>query len=403
MLKKVKTLKEYLGLPTISIGGLDSYHPIADLGDIPPKGKGSKDARVTGLQANYDTQAPGTMRPFLTASAKKLQQKNWKEKGFGSYNFKKQVKEETLIEKIGYVVRYTDSKNKKFATAFKMKKDAENKSNQLKKSGMKDISITTHNINYNNQINFKGLDKPLSLEDKEFDKFLKDLANNTPNADQFDEEITLNDIKMAAQRFAKGVYDKIKRIATTSKRYEYAAKVLQDVIDRKKKERAKEGLPLRHDIGYYAAAVADTFKDIDSKKLQSMVHEELSPFKKKILQKISKPIKDYNKNKKEDTNRIARKPGQPAGSDKHSDLYTDENPKGTIQGLGFTDAETARTSVNKIKNSGRSHAHKIQAAIAMSQRAKVASERAKDPKKKKDLGAAHKIYQTFIDTNKKEK
>ena len=32
--------------------------------------------------------------------------------------------------------------------------------------------------------------------------------------------------------------------------------------------------------------------------------------------------------------RIARKPGQKAGSDKHSDLYTDENPKGTIHGLG---------------------------------------------------------------------
>jgi len=106
--------------------------------------------------------------------------------------------------------------------------------------------------------------------------------------------------------------------------------------------------------------------------------------------------------KKEDTNRIPRKPGQKAGSDKHSDLYTDENPKGTIHGLGFTDAETARTSVNKIKNSGKSHAHKIQAAIAMSQRAKVASERAKDPKKKKDLAAAHRIYQLFIDTNKKK-
>ena len=26
--------------------------------------------------------------------------------------------------------------------------------------------------------------------------------------------------------------------------------------------------------------------------------------------------------------RVPRKPGQPAGSDKHSDLYTDENPKG---------------------------------------------------------------------------
>ena len=30
--------------------------------------------------------------------------------------------------------------------------------------------------------------------------------------------------------------------------------------------------------------------------------------------------------------RIPRKKGQPAGSDKHSDLYTDENPVGTIHG-----------------------------------------------------------------------
>ena len=104
-----------------------------------------------------------------------------------------------------------------------------------------------------------------------------------------------------------------------------------------------------------------------------------------------------------DKNRIARKPGQPAGSDKHSDLYTDENPKGTIHGLGFTDAKTAKTSVNKIKSSGKTHAHKMQAAIAMSQRAKVASQRAKDPQKKKNLGQAYKIYQNYIDTNKKEK
>ena len=101
--------------------------------------------------------------------------------------------------------------------------------------------------------------------------------------------------------------------------------------------------------------------------------------------------------------RIARKPGQKAGSDKHSDLYTDENPKGTIHGLGFTDAAKARESINKIKGSGKTHAHKIQAAIAMSQRAKVASQRAKDPQKKKDLGQAHKIYQNYIDTNKKSK
>src|SRR6056300_1084394 len=88
------------------------------------------------------------------------------------------------------------------------------------------------------------------------------------------EAVTLDDIKKGAKRFAKSVYDKIRRIATTSKRYEYAAKVLQDVIDRKRKERSSQGLPLRHDIGYYAAAVADTFHDINPKKLQSMVHEE---------------------------------------------------------------------------------------------------------------------------------
>ena len=105
------------------------------------------------------------------------------------------------------------------------------------------------------------------LEDGEVtDKEIKDL--------EMHEAITLNDIKSAAQRFAKGIYDKLKLKVTTAKRYEYAAKVLQDVIDRKKKERAKEGLPLRHDIGYYAAAVGDTFKDIDPKKLVKMVHEE---------------------------------------------------------------------------------------------------------------------------------
>ena len=101
--------------------------------------------------------------------------------------------------------------------------------------------------------------------------------------------------------------------------------------------------------------------------------------------------------------RIPRKPGQKAGSDKHSDLYTDENPRGTIHGLGFTDEKKARESINKIKNSGKTHAHKMQAAIAMSQRAKVASQRAKDPEKKKDLGQAHKVYQSYIDTNKKSK
>ena len=89
--------------------------------------------------------------------------------------------------------------------------------------------------------------------------------------------------------------------------------------------------------------------------------------------------------------RIPRKKGQPAKSKKHSDLYTDENPKGTIKGLGFKDVKTAKASVNKIKNSGRSHAHKIQAAIAMEQRARVM---------KKTAEAA--VYRAFINKMKKK-
>ena len=89
--------------------------------------------------------------------------------------------------------------------------------------------------------------------------------------------------------------------------------------------------------------------------------------------------------------RIPRKKGQPAGSDKHSDLYTDENPRGTIHGLGFKDVATAKASVNKIEGSGKSHAHKIQAAIAMEQRAKVMGKKAE---------AA--VYRAYIEKMKKK-
>ena len=47
--------------------------------------------------------------------------------------------------------------------------------------------------------------------------------------------------------------------------------------------------------------------------------------------------------------RIPRKKGQKRKSKKHSDLYTDEDPKGTIHGLGFKDEPTARASVSKIR------------------------------------------------------
>ena len=85
----------------------------------------------------------------------------------------------------------------------------------------------------------------------------------------------------------------------------------------------------------------------------------------------------------------------------HSDLYTDENPRGTIKGLGFVDSAKARQSVNKIKNSGKEHKHKMQAAMAMHQRARVAADRAKNPESKKNLHAAEKVYKAFIEKMKK--
>ena len=68
--------------------------------------------------------------------------------------------------------------------------------------------------------------------------------------------------------------------------------------------------------------------------------------------------------------RKPRKKGQHRQSSSHSDLYTDENPKGTIKGLKFATVKDARASVSKISGSGKSHAHKIQAAVAMEQRAR---------------------------------
>ena len=89
--------------------------------------------------------------------------------------------------------------------------------------------------------------------------------------------------------------------------------------------------------------------------------------------------------------RIPRKAGQPAGSKKHSDLYTDENPKGTIHGLKFSTPADAKASVSKIKNSGKKHAHKIQAAIAMEQRAKAAGK-----------ASAASVYRAYINKMKKK-
>ena len=59
--------------------------------------------------------------------------------------------------------------------------------------------------------------------------------------------------------------------------------------------------------------------------------------------------------------------------------------------MGFKDVETARASVSKIEKSNRTHAHKIQAAVAMEQRAR-------------EMGktAEANIYRAYIEKMKKK-
>ena len=74
----------------------------------------------------------------------------------------------------GFAVRYLDPKNgKRFAVAYKIKKDADDKAAQLKKDGAKDISITKHTLNFkeDSNVKYKVVDaktnKPISdLKDK---------------------------------------------------------------------------------------------------------------------------------------------------------------------------------------------------------------------------------------------
>ena len=112
---------------------------------------------------------------------------------------------------------------------------------------------------------------------------------------------------------------------------------------------------------------------IEQDPLRDMIREVLS----ELAEKKSNP-------------RIPRKKGQKRKSKKHSDLYTDEDPKGTIHGLKFATEADAKKSVSKIRNSSRSHAHKIQAAVAMEQRAKAAGK-----------ASAAAVYRKYINSVKK--
>ena len=177
----------------------------------------------------------------------------------------------------------------------------------------------------------------------------------------------------------------------------------------KKSKKVKKFLSMMKDFGGGAGAggSAGTVATTTAQGSPGFYTQTYGRYNPKYAKK--KPLKAKNENEKfnftykygaddfdftiskEDNPRIPRKKGQPAKSKKHSDLYTDEDPKGTIHGLGFKDEGTAKSSVKKIKSSDRTHAHKIQAAVAMEQRAKAAG-------KTKPAG----VYRKFINSIKKK-
>ena len=134
-----------------------------------------------------------------------------------------------------------------------------------------------------------------------------------------------------------------------------------------------------------------TFSMHSSEARAKKAAEKYSPLVGDDLKVVKQSGKSPSTDMFEATKRIPRKKGQPANSKKHSDLYTDENPKGTIHGLKFATVDDAKASVSKIKNSGKKHAHQIQAAIAMEQRARVMGK----------AGAAA-VYRAFINSMKKK-
>ena len=134
-----------------------------------------------------------------------------------------------------------------------------------------------------------------------------------------------------------------------------------------------------------------TFSMHSSEARAKKAAEKYSPLVGDDLKVVKQSGKSPSTDMFEATKRIPRKKGQPANSKKHSDLYTDENPKGTIHGLKFATVDDAKASVAKIKKSGRKHAHQIQAAIAMEQRARVMGK----------AGPAA-VYRAFINKMKKK-
>ena len=184
---------------------------------------------------------------------------------------------------------------------------------------------------------------------------------------------------------------------------------------RKKKERIKRGSNERmRKPGEKGAPTKEQIERAKGKSLTPAQKEKfmrlekevsMKDFLKKYVEKKGKSIyyATLMKMAQAADKRIPekKKDGTKRPKSEHSDLYTDEDPKNTIKGLGFKDKKTALESIKKIERSGRPHAHKVQATMAMEQRSRFAAKNSKDPDTKKRLKSANLVYKTYLEKLKK--
>ncbi len=105
--------------------------------------------------------------------------------------------------------------------------------------------------------------------------------------------------------------------------------------------------------------------------------------------------KSYYSRRSRSTPRVPRKTKRKTykNPEDHSDLYTDENPKGTVKGLKFRSRKDAIKSVKRLRNlykrSRITYAHMRQIGTTMEQRSKYHSH------PNKDIKEGHKIWKKF--------
>ena len=90
---------------------------------------------------------------------------------------------------------------------------------------------------------------------------------------------------------------------------------------------------------------------------------------------------------------------KPKGSARR--LYTDENPKDTVS-VKFKTAKDVRDTFSSASFKSKPHKRQSQIINLVEQRARVAAKRAKDPKAKKRLNAAHKVALARKESSKRK-